>query len=81
MQHTETSLRAVARVPSAPKGCGGVIAIGVVARSAFMRGLLTKELGFVNCETGKRLDKFFSFDYRSAVIEFSVMICRLLPSR
>jgi len=58
MQHAETSLRAVASVPSAPKGCGGVIAIGVVARSAFMRGLLTKELGFVNCELEKGLTSF-----------------------
>ena len=48
MRHMETSLRALARVSAAPKGRGRVIAIGVVERSVFTRGLLTKELDFVN---------------------------------
>ena len=48
MRHMETSLRALARVSAVPKGRGRVIAIGVVERSVFTRGLLTKELDFVN---------------------------------
>jgi hypothetical protein len=49
----EAWLRALARVAAAPKGRGRVIAIGVVERSVFTRGLLTKELGFVNSERKK----------------------------
>jgi len=44
----EPTLRALASVLAAPMGRGGVIAIGVVERSVFTRGLLTKELDFVN---------------------------------
>src|SRR6267143_5722592 len=49
---------ALASVPAAPKGCGGVIAIGVVERFVFTRGLLTTELDFVNQEPKRALTTF-----------------------
>ena len=58
MRQMQTSLRAVARVSAAPKGRERVIAIGVVERSVFTRGLLTKELDFVNQERKEGLTRF-----------------------